>query len=176
METWSKTCQIISSTIWGLFNTGEADYNDHTLAFIDRLPLWFLPWLFVKLHWTASSCWSVDPCGWSLFLDFHIILFIFFLFFSLGHCAMEHDLSTCWYAQLGELNRSATFFFFFFNSHRKQAILAWSSLRNWIYILLQSNQRCSLSFRDRCQGRKCFIFSTGRYQSVSNQSVYAAKS
>ena len=170
METWSKTCQIISSTIWGLFNTGEADHNYHTLAFIERLPLWFLPWLFVKLNWTASSCWSVDPCGWSLFLGFHIILsFSSFFFGALCHGAWPEHLLVCTTQRTQRFSH-----LFFFYSHRRQAILAWSSLRNWIYILLQSNQRCSLSFRDRCQGRKCFIFSTGPgcYQRVFPISLF----
>ena len=118
----------------------------------------------VKLNGTASSCWSVDYCGWSLFLGFHIIFF--FLFLPWGTVPW----SMIW-APAGVHNTvNSTFqpLFFFFNLHRRQAILAWSSLRNWIYILLQSNQCCSLSFRDRCQGRKCFIFSTwpGSYQRV----------
>lgn len=115
METWSKTCQIISSTIQGLFNPNQG-------KLIIAITLWLslkdfhsdfcydYVWNWTELHLVVGQLITV---GEVCFLAFTLLLLLFPLS-SLGHWAMEHDLSTCWCAQHGELNRSApppTFFF-----------------------------------------------------------------
>lgn len=90
---------------------------------------------------------------------------------SLGCCcARKRDRSTCLCAQGCELNRPGAGFFYVHIWDE----LPWpgpvdppcSSFMDWVCTLLQSHQHCSLSVRNRCPERKCFIFSLqhGLYQ------------